>query len=732
MRPFAAKVQILCLGLFTLTLAAAADAPGKNQLPSGQGISWKAYTDGYSSLTLHPDSAGDRNPDLRLQWTLKPGAAHPYAGAQGLLQPDGKGVDLSRYAGVRFFARGRGSCHIALPTDATRQEYNHYQTAVVLYDEGRFYELPFSIFSQSWGNPQAWDPTSVYALQIDGGTKTGSLEIRQIGFFSSSQRRLDSRTGMIYKRPKTNQLGYLPNAEKTFSVVASAVHAGETFAIVDAAGNTAYSGQIPEAPLNNFPETGESIFRGDFSALQTPGTYAVFLKGKPSHVFSIRENCYLPLFQDALRAFSLIRCGTAVSDIAAGWQHAACHLQDAPLRTRSEQKQDFTGGWHNACDYGKWCHMHAITLAYFLWLYELTPAAEPRGQNMLLAEAVWGLRFLLKMQYPDGSVYHKVDSEPAFCFGTPPDQDKLLRQAGFQGAAQPQNPSAIDAGTFTAVMAQASRVFADYDPALARECRRAAFKTWAWMQHHPPTGQNDPYYTDTDYWQEIFWAQAEMFRLTGDAKLETMLEKTVEENPLQNLSWQTPQAFGYLSLWQYQNTDGALKAKIKAAVQTDCDALLKTAHQSGYGVALRPDQYYWESNETVLHQANILLFGYLMTGTPDYRTTALQQLDYLLGLNALDQSFITGHGSRQVRQPYHWTYAAYGEILPGWVSGGPNSNTVGADAALRTLIGLGTPPAKCYLDMCEDAGSYASNEGEITANAALVFLTGFISFFELP
>jgi endoglucanase len=252
-------------------------------------------------------------------------------------------------------------------------------------------------------------------------------------------------------------------------------------------------------------------------------------------------------------------------------------------------------------------------------------------------------------------------------------------------------------------------------------------KSWSWITSHPAVGQTDPYYQDADPSQEVRWAKAEIFCLTGDAGLEKQLHTEINAEPFQPPSWRKPQALGYFSLFFDAKTNTALKALIEKKLKDYCDSLVLLAGQSGYGVATAPSDYHWGSNEALMHRANCLLFCSLVTGKEKYMKLALNQLDYLLGTNSLDKSFIAGFGKNLNSQPYHWTMAAYKKLMPGWASGGPNGDPSNADPLLVAMINCGLPPAKCWLDMCEPTGSWASNEGETSENAALVFLCGFFS-----
>jgi hypothetical protein len=349
------------------------------------------------------------------------------------------------------------------------------------------------------------------------------------------------------------------------------------------------------------------------------------------------------------------------------------------------------------------------------------------GMSDLLNEAKWGLDWMMKLQNPDGSVYHKSDTEPNFCWGTKPDQDPYTRYVSCQQMSQPQTPSSIDAAVFTAVMAQAARVYAAILPAYSAVCSQAAQLSWSWLKNHRGIGQTDPYYTDAQSWQEEEWAMGEIFRLTGDTSVSSLFDTDTNLHTLEAISWTTPEFFGYFTLMQESTTPAVLKTRISSRITALCDTLVSTVSGNGYGTDLATPEYYWESNEALMDKACCLLMGYSLTGNIVYKNAALGQLGYMLGNNSLNKSFVTREGTNFSQHPYNWTYYDYGILIPGWASGGPNefASGAGSDAQLIDLINKGTPPAKCWLDVASATGSYASNEGETSENAALVFLSGY-------
>lgn len=569
--------------------------------------------------------------------------------------------------------------------------------------------------------------------------KVSSIEWRRAGSAAAAALSLslagdsahatDAGASASIPSPKVNQVGYLPAGPKTLHVTtSSAALAGGPVSILNPAGQVVWSGSLSASAIDDSLSTGESVLSANFSTFTVAGTYVASAGGAQSAPFAVGPAVYNSLYRDSLRAFYLIRCGVAIDDAETGIQHSACHLQDALLLDAGTQLE-LTGGWHNAGDFGKWTHEAAISTSLMMWLAELDPngvtqisAGTPEsgnGVSDLLNEARWGLTWLLKMLQADGSVLHKVDTQPYFAWGLPPQDDPYTRHAGFA--------STIDAADFTAVMLQAARVFRNVDAAFSAQCASAASLSWSWVQENPSIAETDIYYPDPDPSQEVLWATGEMLRATHDAQVSAAWStRSVAVAPAA-IAWPTPQVLGYAAVALDPAGDPTTVASASAALQAFASSLSPLAGATGYGVVTQPADYFWGSNETLLGTISSLLFAYATTQNADYRDLALAQLGWLLGDNALNRSFVTAHGTNPVMHPYHWTYHALGEIMPGWPSGGPNEYDAGVDAPLLAVIDEGTPPAKCYVDEGDALGSWASNEGEIVENAELLFATGYFT-----
>lgn len=105
-----------------------------------------------------------------------------------------------------------------------------------------------------------------------------------------------------------------------------------------------------------------------------------------------------------------------------------------------------------------------------------------------------------------------------------------------------------------------------------------------------------------------------------------------------------------------------------------------------------------------------------------YEEAALNHLHYILGMNAMDTSYVTGFGDNAFKDPHNRTAIADGieRPIPGEMSGGPC--TLIADEEIKKKADEDTPPQKCYVD---HHMSYSTNEIAIYWNSSLLFAAAY-------
>ncbi|MEN3361137.1 MAG: endoglucanase [Mycobacteriales bacterium] len=557
---------------------------------------------------------------------------------------------------------------------------------------------------------------------------------------------------------RVNQVGYLTNLPKHASVVTDAA-TPQAWTLATAAGRVVAHGMTTLFGAD--AASGDTAQLIDFSRFSRAGTgYTLTVGDQTSHPFDISNSIYSTLPNDALEFYYQQRSGIPIEARFVGADHArpAGHLGVAPnqgdtlvpcLPGVCDYSLDVQGGWYDAGDQGKYVVNGGIAVWQLQNAYErsqLVPGADkrafadgtqriPEAHNRvpdILDEARWELAFLLEMQVPDGQplagmAHQKVHDENWTGLPTMPWLDNQPR---FLHA-----PSTAATLNLAATAAQGARIWQRFDRRFAAQLRVAAEKAWAAAVAHPAifasgadsTGGGA--YDDTNVTDEFYWAAAELFTTTGKPAYRTALTSSplylAKSFTPGGFSWQSVGALGDLTLALVPNAlPRSARAAVRTGIATAADGYLTAMHSQAYPVPFGASGYVWGSNSQVLNNALVLGAAADYTGRSTYRDGAVETLDYILGRNGLNQSYVTGYGDHATQNEHHRFWAnQLDATLPhppaGTIAGGPNSGLQDPVAA-RQLPGCA--PQRCYVD---DINSYSTNEEAINWNAPLVWVSQF-------
>jgi endoglucanase len=169
---------------------------------------------------------------------------------------------------------------------------------------------------------------------------------------------------------------------------------------------------------------------------------------------------------------------------------------------------------------------------------------------------------------------------------------------------------------------------------------------------------------------------------------------------------------------------------VRASVLAAADAYLETQAAQPFGHPYAPPEgiYDWGSTHLVLQNALVLAAAYDLSGDEKYRSGALEAMDYVLGRNALNLSYVTGYGTVfSQNQHSRWFAHQANADLPhppkGSLAGGPNSS-IQDPVAQALFAAKGCAPQMCYVD---DIESWSTNEITINWNAALSQMAGWLA-----
>ena len=551
---------------------------------------------------------------------------------------------------------------------------------------------------------------------------------------------------------RVNQVGYAAGLAKQVAVTA-----GGDYMLTAADGTVVKN--FPNVAVKEDAASGDTVALLDLGAL-APGQY-VLAGGGESREITVSERPWEAVTNAMIKALYFQRCGELKEEHAGIYKHPACHTglateyrqaPDEPIPEWVLKRIDFSkilkddmpvgdppapyrisGGWHDAGDYGKYVGPGAVTVGHLLYAWKLFPQGCSDDLNIpetgngvpdILNEVRFELEWMLQMQRGDGAFYHKLTTK-VFAPFIMPEED-----------TSPEFLSPI-ARTATAdavaALALAARVYKPYDAEFAKRCLASATKGWEWLADHlktvpyfNPLGLHTGYYGDQNDDDERFWAACEMFATTGEEKYKEAAEGYYRKVlKLTAFGWADVAGLGALCcLFDLKERGGALLYDdLKAAFLRRSEWSLLVVKDSGYGTAIPATDYTWGSILTSMSHGMALIMNTLLTGREDMRNAALSQLDYALGRNALDISFVTGYGERRVLFPHHRPSAADGidAPVPGLVIGGPNAK-INYPATKERLANVS--PAKCYIDETEFADM---NEIAIYWNSPAVFVAAYFN-----
>lgn len=454
------------------------------------------------------------------------------------------------------------------------------------------------------------------------------------------------------------------------------------------------------------------------------------------------------------------------------------HDRDAWIRSDAQdhfgepiRHVDVSGGWHDAGDDSKWSWLS--TWPVIEGLCESWERLRPdwKGPNEKLpyplAEAAWGVEWLLKMQQDDGSFYYAVvDIKKRFdpvkkrwhvlpwAYDGYHDYDPLTESPRWlidqwgQGYANrligtehlcPSLPHMYYA-QLAATLARFARVVRDLDSELSGRAARAAKKTLGWLAQNPAEPVQH-IYTQSGVAQ----ACLELFRLEGGkellAKAESHLEavlalqdengffRAYEGGPcLESEPKRTEDRilsdypFAYLlALIRYlqQVPDGRLASACRAALAKHVQLVKRLVARTGsFRVlpewTLRPDGEVIMSsghgyNAWFLVTATFCGYMAELLGDDELRVLAERHVQWVLGANPRAMSFMVGVGRRRTARQPLFVHSAGRLVQWGITNGMYGSGQATSDFGNSVFLGQ-QPPNYPNAGLSEEGGYDARAE----------------------
>jgi endoglucanase len=579
-----------------------------------------------------------------------------------------------------------------------------------------------------------------------------------------------------------NQEGYFSGLNKIATLNSHSTTPVE-WKLLTSSGTAVASGKTTVKGFDQ--SSGDKVHIIDFSSFTTLGNGYRLAVGTSttSMPFDIRNDLYSDLKYQALKYFYYNRSGIPIvmpyADNIEITRIAANPLDIITQDPREEGTEnyslDITGGWINDDDDGKsvvnsglatWILMNQYEHALFNGNAFGSPYADGtlnilesgNGCPDILDEARYNLQAMLNMQVPSGKalsgmVHHKVIHR------------RVLTSAGVETKRFLQPPSTAATLNLAAVAAQGARLWGNYDPEFSNKCLVAAETAWDAAIANPERFvANTPGTITTEYGDdyvgdEFYWAACELYITTGKDKyldyienskhyleIPTTLTGGVDVDTTGCFDWCNTAGLGTLSLYISPNRLLASDIAIaRANIIKAADEFVSIANSQGYGVPINECTidglitnsngevsstvgFPYSSNSFIVNEAIVMAYAYDCSFNIKYLNGIVGAMDYILGRNPRNQSYITGYGYKPVENPHHifWDYRN-DDSLPtpptGCLSSGPNSGLQDDWVKGAGWKGVGIPPEKCFMDCAE---SWSTNNLDINLNAPLAWVSAYI------
>lgn len=490
-----------------------------------------------------------------------------------------------------------------------------------------------------------------------------------------------------------------------------------------------------------------------------------------SVTFKIGDDIYNEMLSDMSKYYYYQRQGLDLQEkYAQQFARENLHPNDISVKRWSDRNNpsaetfDVSQGWYDAGDYGKYVSPAATSVENLLLAYELFPQEfEKINPNIpetdktsdlysnapaILSEIKWELDMLLKLEHSnkDGSFYVAANYKD----GTMYIEDTLYSTSDYNSSAKETDlRSHLATVDMSAMLAHAYIVYKDIPEYsdFAEQCLETSIRAWNWANNpvnekHMSIGAGNRTYTFTqeDLDRSMYWAAGTLFRASKFAnkdcsEYENYLISNCENENVNTCF--TGNSLGYshkgrsfLGFFHYLYQNDNPSNQIKAVFSKFEPWRNRILNYDSFGTDY-PEWGYWWGSNMVLAQSSMTLFlgSVVLEGIDNIPIEVLNSnqsaFNYLLGVNPISFSYVSGYGENSVKNIYSAIYSKDAKLTPyqcpkGYVTEGANSSN---NRHLSKYNG------KCYMD--SDA-EWTTNENTIYGNAAMIFLTSAIMLQTTP
>ncbi len=553
---------------------------------------------------------------------------------------------------------------------------------------------------------------------------------------------------------RINQLGYEPSAVKIAVLISDSSFKVKSFSIQDA-----ITGK-PVFTSKNLLETGpwqkfKTTYRLNFTEFNREGIFYIKVGGFESPRFRIQKGIYNGVPDFMLKYIRQQRCGYNP------FLKDSCHTQDGFIVCHPEKEGkhiDVVGGWHDASDYLKYITTSATVVFQLLFAYYKNKDAfldlvdengnpNPDGIPDVLNEAIWGIKWLMKMNPNKNEMYHQVADDRDHRGFRLPNEDTVSYGKGLERpvyfvTGEPQglfkyknrsNGVSSIAGKFSSAFALSAKVLKELNDKLAKELLQKSLDAFNFAETKPGVCQTAPclapyFYEEENYFDDMELASAVLFELTGDS---TFLKKAIYYGRSEKISpWigkdtvRHYQFYPFINLGHYflaKNPDQEIAREFKLYLKEGLTLIKNKSVSNPFRIGV---PFVWCSNNLIASILTQFRLYNELTGDDEFIEIEASHRDWLFGCNPWGTSMVVGlpEWGDYPEDPHSAFSAIYGYKIDGGLVDGPVYTLI-----FKNLIGIRLHSSDEYLEFQtdyivyhDDYGDYSTNEPTLDGTASLL------------
>ncbi|HJO92782.1 MAG TPA: glycoside hydrolase family 48 protein [Victivallales bacterium] len=379
-----------------------------------------------------------------------------------------------------------------------------------------------------------------------------------------------------------------------------------------------------------------------------------------------------------------------------------------------EADLDLSGGYHDAGDHGKFGFPLAATITNLAWgAIEYKDAYEKSGQLAYILETIkWGTDWMLKAHTSPNEYWgHIGDVSADHSFWGAPELLETIGIARTPYKIDTSKPGSDLAADTAAALAAASIVFKDINPSYSSEMLYHAKQLYSFADnyrglYHESISEIASFYKSwSGYNDELVWGAAWLYKATGDTSYLNKAEEAMSafKAPVE-FSWDDKWAASTLLMAELTNN-----SNYKNMIKNFLDLYVKGSST----VTITAGGLRWHSQWSSLrYAANSAFLAFIYSDKfensgSSYFQFAERQIDYILGDNPAERSYVVGFGKNPPKRVHHRSASG--------------TNRVDSDIDNRNILYgalTGGPQEADDFSYKDDRTNYYCNEVALDYNAA--------------